>query len=304
MDKTKIEWASATLNPIRAAHDGKIGFHCIRVSPGCEHCYAETMNVRALPNAGTGLRYVGTSEAATYLDTDVLFKAERWERPRRIFWCSMTDLFGPWVTTKMLDRIHATMAISKHHTHMVLTKRSEAMRDYLNDPLSLERVRTAADLAFGEPAGAEWPLANVQYGVSIESQDYFGRIVDLFRTEAAVRFISAEPLLGPLDLKLKKYRLDGVIVGGESGSGARPMFPAWARNLRDQCLQGKTPFFFKQWGSWLPVDPVIAAVEGRMGTVKTFSNGQFSGFFDLVGKAGAGRALDGVEWDQLPGEPI
>src|SRR5690348_8356514 len=129
---SSIEWTDSTWSPIRARNpdDGKTGWHCVKVSPACAHCYAETFNSRRLPNGGTGLPYNAHSTAETYLDEARLTDPLRWKKPRHIFVCSMTDLFGEWVPEEMIDRVFAVMALTPHHTYQVLTKRPERMRDY------------------------------------------------------------------------------------------------------------------------------------------------------------------------------
>lgn len=266
-----IEWADASWNPIRARDLGPvgtgpgIGTHCEIVSPGCEHCYAQAINKRL----GTHRPYLRTSRdhVSIYLDDKALTQPLRWRRPRMIFAGSMTDLFGEWVGDDMLDRIFAVMALCPQHIFQVLTKRAERMRDYC--------LRTNRLLI-------NWPLPNVWLGVSVEDQRRADeRIPLLLDTPAAVRWVSAEPLLGGINLtrltvlrvygsalldattgllhdyhgndlgKANPQSLDWVVCGGESGPAARPMHPDWARSLRDQCTVAGVPFFFKQWGEYV-----------------------------------------------------
>lgn len=230
-----IEWTDATWNPLRG---------CRKVSPGCKHCYAETFaeRFRGVPGhpfeQGFDLRLV----------PEALELPLRWRAPRRIFVNSMSDLFQDEVPESYIQRVFAVMARAQHHlAFQVLTKRSARLRE----------------LAPRLP----WP-ANVWIGVSVESEKYSSRVYDLAMVQsAAVRFLSVEPLLGPIP-RLPLSGIDWVIVGGESGHGARPMDPGWVRDLRDQCLSAKVPFFFKQWGG--------------------------------VRKARAGRELDGRTWDEMP----
>jgi protein gp37 len=244
----------------------------------------------------------------------------RWTKPRRIFVNSMSDLFHPDVPVWWIAEIFNVMASwrlacrKKHdhdepdcyvdpgHTYLILTKRAERMHqvltgglpDYLdhkwpgNAPINLMRETGA------------WPLPNVWLGVSIEDQPRADeRIPWLLNTPAAVRFISAEPLLGPVDLQLSAWfhnqqnpdkippngiGLDWVICGGESGPHARPMHPNWARSLRDQCISAGAPFLFKQWGEWQP-----QYIDDPRGPL-----------YEKVGKKKAGRLLDGQLWDQYP----
>jgi protein gp37 len=254
-EKSKIEWTDATWNPIRArqtvpgvAFKPKIGWHCEHVSEGCRNCYAETMNRRL----GTGLDFKPghRSDVEIFLDEKMLLAPLRWTKPRRIFVNSMTDTFAEFVKDEWLDRMFAVMALAARHTFQVLTKRPERMREFCT---------------------SGWPLPNVWLGVSAEDQATADeRIPLLLETPAAVRFVSLEPLLGPIDLfhieepsgltfnalskkegiSFRGRGLDWAIVGGESGPHARPMHPEWARDIRDQCAAAATPFFFKQWGEW------------------------------------------------------
>ena len=217
---TKIEWTvtvqpdgtvtpGETWNPIRAARpvggpDDPIGWHCERVSPGCEHCYPETINQRRF---GTGLPYNRKSRDLVRIGIDdaTLAKPLQWRKPRKIFTCSMTDLFAEWVTDDMLDRIFAVMALAPQHTFQLLTKRPERMRAYMNDPATTLRVVHASDTPDGErriPLGCwNWPLRNVWAGTSVENQAMADlRIPELLATPAAVHYLSMEPLLGPVDV--------------------------------------------------------------------------------------------------------
>lgn len=233
-----IEWTDATWNPLRG---------CRKVSPGCKHCYAETFSerFRGVPGhpfeQGFDLRLVPEA-----LDLPL-----QWRTPRRIFVNSMSDLFQDEVPDDYVLRVFDVMRRAPHHrAFQVLTKRSARLRE----------------LAPALP----WP-DNVWIGVSVELESYAHRIADLVEVqEAAVRFLSVEPLLGPIP-ELPLEGIDWVIVGGESGRGARPMDPDWVRDLRDQCVEASVPFFFKQWGG--------------------------------VRKAKAGRLLDGRTWDEMPRPP-
>lgn len=268
-DNTHIEWTAtvhpdgtttpgASWNPIRAhRRDGKPnkgpgGWACQRVSPGCQHCYAATINKRL----GTGLDYDAKGIAGSHvtIDEKALTLPLRWRKPRKVFVCSMTDLFGEWVTDEMLDRIFAVMALTPQHTYQVLTKRAERMREYLKREWGRFSQMT---------------LPNVWVGVSAENQEQAdARINALLETPAALRWISAEPLLGPLnlvrdrnmlltevkpDIRRRMVRLDWVVVGGESGPGARPMDIEWARWLVRQCKAADVPVFVKQLGP-APID--------------------------------------------------
>ncbi|PPJ31880.1 hypothetical protein C5E45_32845 [Nocardia nova] len=266
---THIEWTDETWNPVTG---------CTRLSEGCERCYIE----RTPPMRMAGRRFDGPGIGAT---TGVLFHPERltqplgWRKPRRVFVNSMSDLFHDDVPAEYIARVWATMAATPQHTYQVLTKRPGRMRSLLADDgqnlLEATRDEATAEAIYDAP----WPLPNVWLGVSTESQKWADvRIPQLLDTPAAVRFISAEPLLGPIGLHpywmvgapywgdpeptgpngipmrpLRTSRgLDWVIAGGESGPGARPMHRTWVRSLRDQCELAGVPFLFKQWGEWVP----------------------------------------------------
>lgn len=211
--KTKIEWTEVTWNPVTG---------CTKISPGCKHCYAERMAIRL--KAMSNPRYARGFEVVFHED---LLKAPRqWRSPRRVFVNSMSDVFHEAVPESFIRRLFQTMADCQRHTFQLLTKRSE-------------RLKALA------PA-LPWPR-NVWMGVSVESGDYFHRIEDLISIPAAVRFLSCEPLLGPLDA-LPLDGIDWVIVGGESGPKARPMRQEWVAGILRRCRETGTPFFFKQWG--------------------------------------------------------
>lgn len=326
-DGTKIEWSEATWNPITG---------CSLASPGCTNCYAMQL-------AGTRLKHVESrkgltqpSKAGPVWTGEVRFnEAEllaplRWRRPRMIFVCAHGDLFHESVPSWWLDRIFAVMALCPQHTFQVLTKRADRMRVYLTLGRHVEIQQQTRGLGLHELDRRErmkghvqrplLPLPNVWLGVSVEDQQRADeRIPDLLATPAAVRWISAEPLLGPVDLQIidfdgataicalekAPHGLDWVVVGGESGPGARPMHPAWARSLRDQCAAAGVPFFFKQWGEFRPS---VLGEERRLVNVK--ANGFYEpsvGLYGLeevlmadVGKKRAGRLLDGVLHDGMP----
>lgn len=252
--KTSIEWTDATWNPVRG---------CSIVSPGCRNCYAMRQAHR---HAGRGGAYQGLTRMTkrgpvwtgkVRTPRGVLELPLHWRKPRRIFVDSMSDLFHERVPADYIARVFAVMATAKHHTFQILTKRAERMQQLLAHDLPYE--------------GPEWPLPNVWIGVSVEDQKRADeRIPLLLETPAAVRSISAEPLLGQVDLQLGQWvrmfsgrfddkpcpQIDWVVAGGESGPKARPMHPAWARSLRDQCAAAGVPFLFKQWGAWAHLEQV------------------------------------------------
>lgn len=233
MARSAIEWTESTWNPVTG---------CTKISPGCLHCYAERMSARlkamGQPNYANGFRLTMHEHA--------LEMPLRWKRPQSIFVNSMSDLFHKSVPFEFILQVFEVMCKASHHRFQVLTKRSDRLLA-LNPELP-------------------WP-PNVWMGVSVENADYLLRIEHLRQTNAGIKFVSFEPLLGPIH-NLDLQGIDWVIVGGESGPKARPMTPDWARNIRDQCLLTKVPFFFKQWGG--------------------------------VNKKKTGRVLDGRTWDQMP----
>ncbi len=288
---TKIEWSEKVWNPVTG---------CDRVSPGCDHCYALGMAKR--------LKAMGRPEYQTDGDPrtsgpgfgvtcheDRLTVPLHWRKPQKIFVNSMSDLFHEDVPDEFIARVFAAMAATPRHTYQCLTKRHGRMRSLLSSDRFQDQVQLAAHRdKWGWPPRVEapsirdmWPLRNVWLGVTVESQQWADiRVPALLATPAAVRWVSAEPLLGPLDLtrlpfprwSMDQKRCEGmvidalggrygvpgqwqapassllswVVVGGESGPKARPMHPKWARGLRDQCVAAGVPYHFKQWGEWAP----------------------------------------------------
>lgn len=230
---SQIEWTGSTWNPVTG---------CTKISPGCAHCYAERMarRLKAMgqPNYRNGFRVTVHEHA---LETPL-----SWRRPQIVFVNSMSDLFHEDVPVGFIRQVFDVMRKAHWHLFQVLTKRSGRLADL--SPL------------------LPWP-DNVWMGVTVESAEYVHRLDDLKLVSATRRFLSLEPLLGPLP-ELALEGIDWVIVGGESGPGARPMAEDWATDLRDQCRQACVPFFFKQWGG--------------------------------KNKKKAGRILDGRTWDQMP----
>lgn len=298
-DKTKIEWTEATWNPVTG---------CKKVSAGCKHCYAERDWARLahLPS------YQGRAFTDVVCHPERLDQPLRWKRPRRIFVNSMSDLFHPDVPIEFIRQVFDVMEVCPQHTFQILTKRAERMQFLL---------------------WSEWdwkPAANIWLGVSVEDQATADeRIPLLLQTPAAVRWISAEPLLGAVDLSqflihsldeaeaVGNYGLDWVVAGGESGSLARPMYPDWVRNLRNQCADANVPFLFKQWGEWAPSTALPQDIRLRyeqwawtneQGGEPHVGFGPFKDEFahhelmGKVGKARAGRLLDGVLHDGYPQE--
>jgi len=240
-ERSGIEWTEVTWNPTTG---------CDRTSPGCDNCYALTLakRLKAMGQAkyqnDGDPRTSGPGFALT-LHEDVLDAPYSWSRHRTVFVNSMSDLFHEDVPESFISRVFDVMANTPQHTYQVLTKRSKR----------LARLGPLLD----------WP-SNVWMGVSVENQRYAFRVDHLRQVPAAVRFLSIEPLLGPVDLDLTG--MDWVIVGGESGHHARRVEPTWVEDVREQCIRADVPFFFKQWGGRTP-------------------------------KAN-GRVLDGRTWDQMP----
>lgn len=239
-DGSKIEWTDATWNPVRG---------CVKVSPGCKHCYAETFAERF--RGVHGHPYEQGFEPR--LVESKLGEPLTWGRPRRVFVNSMSDLFQEAVPDDFIRRVFEVMAVANWHTYQLLTKRADRMEAVVQDlPRSLQR------------------LPHVWLGVSVENKKYgLPRVEHLRRTPAGVHFLSVEPLLESLGA-IRLAGIEWVIVGGESGAGARPMAPEWVRELRDRCAALAVPFFFKQWGG--------------------------------VRKSMAGRMLDGRTYDEYPPE--
>ncbi|MEQ1633570.1 MAG: phage Gp37/Gp68 family protein [Planctomycetota bacterium] len=233
MAKSSIEWTEATWNPVTG---------CTKISAGCKNCYAERM-ARRLKGMGVSNYRNGFELTVHEHAIDLPLS---WRKPQVVFVNSMSDLFHRDVPLEFLQRVFAVMEKAGQHRFQVLTKRAERLEEL--------------------SSSLPWP-GNVWMGVSVEDGRQLRRITHLRKTPAAVKFLSIEPLLGPLpDLDLRG--IDWVIAGGESGPGARPMDPAWVREVRDQCVQQNVPFFFKQWGG--------------------------------VWKKRTGRVLDERTWDEMP----
>ena len=369
---TGIEWTDATWNPVRG---------CTRVSEGCRNCYAERVAARF---SDAGQPYHGFAErgrpGSKWTGAVAAIPAQialpfRWQKPRRIFVNSMSDLFHEALPDHIIDEIFAVMALNPQHIFQVLTKRADRMRDYMSrretagqfgpdrhgsilracSPfLTTYRLADPKRPELWTPQGRckalefAWPLPNVWLGVSVEHQEAADeRIPHLLQTPAAKRFLSCEPLLGPVDLmndgngplcgqeptfaEIKGPnaihflrhggpRVDWVIAGGESGPAARPSHPDWFRALRDQCVAASVPFFFKQWGEWVPWQPgqeqTTQCQDGRSmrrnglpdigladNHLRWNDDLTFSGapcVHERVGKKAAGAMLDGREWREVP----
>lgn len=324
-DGTKIEWADATWNVVNG---------CTVVSPGCAHCYAMKQAHRFPVRQGltrqspSGMTWTGEVR----FNEAVLTQPLRWKRPRRIFVCAHGDLFHDKVPDEWIDQVFAVMALASQHTFQVLTKRPERMRDYMTKApgriadtiIKMRRERgdngVVVPLPHIKPGAQWWPLPNVWLGTSVEDQQRADeRIPILLDTPAAVRWISAEPLLGLVDLHLYLKRwtfpshidregqghwpsglIDWVVAGGESGPGSRPMESVWARYLRDQCGHAQVAFLFKQWGEWWPLDQAAQEWGVTVDQARDMFLRAVTATHAKIGKAKAGRLLDGVQHDGYP----
>ncbi len=257
-DGSQIQWTDATWNPVTG---------CTKVSPGCAHCYIERTPAFRIK----GRRFVNGS-TDLQLHPDRLRQPLVWQKPRRVFVNSLSDLFHESVPDAFIDQVFAVMALAPDHTFQVLTKRAKRMRQYLtyaSDPWGFRRAgieeamyEIGGDEAARTIPDAGWPLPNVQIGVSAENQRWFiDRVGELVFTPAAVRFVSLEPLLGQIDLLFDEKidiaadhqstdgGLDWVIVGGESGPKSRPCQVDWIRSIVQQCAAAGAPCFVKQLGA-------------------------------------------------------
>lgn len=339
MTRSLIEWTEETWNPV-------VG--CRKVSEGCDNCYAERVSKRTRP---------GVPFEKVELKAHKLSEPLRRRKPTMYFVNSMSDLFHDDVPDDFIAQVFAVMAEAPHHTFQVLTKRQGRMASLLRDDAFGRAVALACcdlddvpGVRLLEDNAWSWPLENVWLGVSVENQHWADiRIPKLLETPAAVRFLSCEPLLGPISLREHLYGVclscdahvlagdvtphwpgghlragladslcgpvdwrgpNWVIVGGESGPGARPMHPDWARSIRDQCVAAGVPFFFKQWGEWAPemeggaARPYGASVidttepDSRRAWMLARAGGCYA--MQRVGKKRAGRELDGRTWGEMP----
>lgn len=266
---SKIEWTHHTFNP---------WWGCTKISPGCDFCYAETWALR-----------VGSAVWGAHAERR-FFSETHWKEPlrwnqdaandrqrRRVFCASMADVFeNRPELDRWRDKLWDLIARTPWLDWLLLTKRPSLVTRYV-------------------PWEQGWPT-NVWLGTTIESQEWVEqRLPHLLKLPAAVRFLSCEPLIGPLDLRPYLNQIDWLIAGGESGSRARPMNPEWPRGLRDQCLQAGVAFHFKQWGHWHPVNPS----EFRR-TVRMQDSSGNTIWMAPMGKSAAGRDLDGRRWDEIP----
>jgi protein gp37 len=236
-DKSAIEWTNSTWNPVTG---------CTKISAGCDFCYAERFSERFRGVKGHPFK----NGFDLTLKPDRISQPLSWRKPRLIFVNSMSDLFHKEIPTTYIDKVFETMETASWHIFQVLTKRSSLMRNYINQRYQKSKAPE-----------------HIWLGVSVEDGTKLSRIAHLQQTQASVRFLSIEPLIGPPG-KMDLSGIHWVIAGGESGPTARPMEPEWAISVKNQCIAQKVPFFFKQWGGFRP-------------------------------KSG-GRLLQGKEWSQFP----
>jgi len=357
--KSRIEWTEEVWNPMRG---------CSRVSPGCEHCYAE---ITANRFSGPGQPYDGLVRIVNdhpqwtgrieLGDKEQVERPLHWKRPRRVFVNSMSDLFHPAVPEWFIDKVLEVIAACPQHTFQVLTKRPELLQ---------QKLYGYADNAPARELGGGDYLPNLWLGVSVENQEYANRrIPDLLKAWPGVKWVSYEPALGPVDFSRwmvplhwhwdSKFKtpedalaagayaerkpqalvsaaarfLDWIVMGGESQAGARPMHPAWVRSVRDQCKAAGVPFFFKQWGMWIPKSQVgDAPLIGGLNSLNPLGNSNLNRVADApwgtieqdgtffpettpwnghdddgeeavmfnVGKKLSGSKIDGREWKEYP----
>lgn len=294
---TKIEWTDETWNPVTG---------CTPISPGCANCYARRMATRL---AGR----FGYPEAPHQFDVTLrperLEEPLKWRKPRRVFVCSMSDLFHEDVPFEFVVRIWQTMFKAKDHIFQILTKRPVRMSEFMNLPTN--NLGTFPVV-----------LPNIWLGVTVCTQEETWKIGELLQIPAAVRFVSIEPMVGEVDMcdflphlvdsgaldpntgagiDIMQPGIDWVICGGETGPNARPMHPDWVRSLRDQCQCADVPFFFKQWGEWsAKYEHVLTKSSGERAFAKMDYPGCKPLYFARVGKKNSGRELDGQLWEQFP----
>jgi protein gp37 len=287
---TKIEWTDLVCNVV----DG-----CEHVSPGCDHCYADTWSRRQMGH------WSGRKFEQVMMHPERLHLLGAGKKPKKKFVCSMGDLFHRDVTDAFIGDVYRSMEAAPQHTFQVLTKRPERMRRLIPQILATEDL---------PQFGNQLPRApNIWLGTSVESNVYAWRADMLRQAPAAIRFLSVEPMLGAID-QVSLEGIGWVIVGGESGPGARPIHPEWVRDVHERCIAANIPLFFKQWGAWQPRhwkgDGATHAihVDGRVhefdhhpnsGERAEYASRGWHGIKN-VGKSKAGRLLDARTWSEFP----
>lgn len=350
-DNSKVEWTAtrnpdgtvtpgATWNPIAAYNKetGKRGWFCNKVSPECTNCYAERMNENTY--FGNGLSYSARNLSQVEFKIVGLDQPLRWQRPRKIFVCSMTDLFHSAYPDQWIIDIYGIMVLAHWHTLLVLTKRIERAANFLQSDHGIigqfEAIQRGGGIGPSEMFRAlnkkrrdgiamNWPPSNIRLGVSVGDQETADERREAFKaTPAAVKFVSYEPALGPVDWSGWEF-VDQIIAGGESGPDSRPSHPKMFRDTRDWCRANNVKFFFKQWGNWKPVSEMDEAEMDSMyypraksdtpdstrrsrykstvvlpdgSTGDTYPHGAMLTLD--IGKKKAGRLLDGVEHNEMP----
>ncbi|MDR3408440.1 MAG: phage Gp37/Gp68 family protein [Methylovirgula sp.] len=305
-DNSNIEWCHATVNAISG---------CTPISPGCANCFAMRAGGMGRPHhPSNGLTQESKAghvwTGAVRLNETWLRRPLSWRRPRRIFWNAHGDAWHESVPVEWIDRELAVAALTLQHIHLFLTKRSTHMRRYFEDPATPERVLDQCRYLGGLPTRWQWPLPNVWLGVSVEDQTRADERREDFRaTPGAVKFVSYEPALGPVDWEGWDF-VHQIIGGGESGPNARPMHPDWQRATRDWCAPRGIAYFFKQWGEWSPyvrnswANIKVIDQDGRCQSPDLFDSALARQFklasLTRVGKKAAGRLLDGVEHNAIP----
>ncbi len=323
MADSKIEWTGKTWNPTTG---------CNKVSQGCKNCYAEIMHRRLM-------KMQPAKYSRPFLDGAFPYEPHlgepfKWKKGTRVFVNSMSDLFHENVPFEYIDKVFAVMALCPQHTFQVLTKRPERMKEYfeqvdmdniwrLVNQLHHQHIKPLeSELHFFDEVKEWFPLKNVWLGTSCEDQATADeRIPFLLQVPAAVRFLSCEPLLGPISLTPALSKGEGekpgihlVIAGGESGHHSRPMHPTWVRTIRDQCVGQNVSFFFKQWGEWaykegdsisyslgkngISTKDVVLCSDGDTSSLKPSDPNAVA--MTKVGKHHSGRMLDGREWNEYP----
>lgn len=340
MSKTTIEWTEFNWNPFLG---------CRHKSDGCKNCYAESIASRfsGIDKNGKVLPFSSIAEkfnkeprwtGEVGLNETILLEPLKRKIPTAYFVNSMSDTFYSKFPDEWIDKLFAVMAACPQHTFQVLTKRADRMKEYfnVNSVVWVDRI-IKTSMYFPITIGVEakmgivqFPLSNVWLGASIENQKTaMDRIPHLLTTPSAIRWVSAEPLLGKIDLTFIEndgYKLNcltgrqkdmgrpcedapsnlnWVVVGGESGLNARPMHPDWVRSIRDQCVAANIPFFFKQWGSWFPVCELPPEGNWSIGKKKAITHTHLwdderKNVSVKIGKKNAGRFLDGRTWDEFP----
>ena len=332
-DKTKIEWTNffgqnsgATWNPIAAFHKGKRGWACVKIDPACRHCYAQQINQTRPFGMGTGLPYDVESMSKVELDLVNLDQPIRWGKPRGIFVASMTDLFGNFVPEEYRRAIFVIMGFAQQHIFITLTKRIPEMVTWYLDQshkpdfeIPQEYVTPAILKAWKKRNGAIglFPDSNIIVGISIGNQTSADKALPYMKLlrqnyKNMKIMVSNEPALETVDFTGWEEIISWLVTGGESGRDARPMHPHTPYASRDWALKNNIPFFFKQWGEYVPCSTklvhgikydgvIFVKPDGSLGTGDDWFYGKENTIpMDKVGKKQAGHLLDGIAYQQFP----